>query len=146
MPDIDYLTFGDFNLYLSSGATTGTIVYPPGASFNCDAVIFDHKATVDVCESKSTRRINVSGTPTAIEMGLISISGYKEHEKVRVGLKYSIGQQGLLVDGGVRILDNVVAVKANVARYQCCRSRPSSLPCRWDFSEDLVFALEGKMR
>ena len=45
-PPHDFLHFKDLDFYLSTGATIGTIIYPPGASFSCDAIIFGKEATI----------------------------------------------------------------------------------------------------
>jgi hypothetical protein len=142
-PPPNFLLFKNVDFYLSSGTTIGTMVYPPGASFNCDAVIFDHEATVYCAVSKTQKQIEVKGSLQAIDIGPVSVSGSKPGTPARLDVQFGPQQQSILIDGGARIfdLDVQMLVKADIIP-----SPNFQLQTELDFTAHLTFQLQAAMR
>jgi hypothetical protein len=139
----DFLRFKHLDFYLSSGTTIGTVVYPPGASFSCDAILFGHEATVACSVSKAQKQIAVSGSLQAIDVGPISVSGYERGTPARLDVQFGAQQQSVAIDGGVNIfdLDARMLVKVDVM------PTPSfQLQTELDFTAHLTFQLQAMMR
>ncbi|KAI4193575.1 MAG: hypothetical protein LQ350_008251 [Teloschistes chrysophthalmus] len=141
-PD-DFLRFNAVDFYLSTGTTIGTIYYPPGASFSCDAVLFGKRATIYCGVNKSQRLISVKGSLDPIDVGPVSISGYVAGTKAAMDVTVGASQQSVYIDGGIRIGD----LDARV--YLIASFLPSltfNLKADLSFSTHLVFKLEASMR
>lgn len=139
----DFLRFKNLDFYLSSGTTIGTVVYPPGVSFSCDAILFDHDAAVSCVVSKVQEQIEISGSLQEIDVGPVSISGYEPGTPARLDVQFGAQQQTVAIDGGVNMfgLDARVLVKADIM------PNPSfQLQTELDFTAHLTFQLRANMR
>ena len=139
----DFLRFTKLDFYLSSGTTIGTTVYPPGASFSCDAVLFGHDGTVSCSVSKAQKQIQVSGSLGAIAVGPLSVSGYEPGTPARLDVQFGVQHQTVAIDGGVSLfdLDARVLVKADIMP-----SPSFQLQTELDFTAHLTFQLQANMR
>ncbi|KAK3332264.1 hypothetical protein B0T19DRAFT_482573 [Cercophora scortea] len=142
VPD-EFLVFKQLKLYFSSGTTIGTKAYPPGASFNCSAVIFGHDTSVFVGVNKSTKQIEVSGSLQHFDIGPVSISGHTAGTPVQLAVKISPLDQKVLIDGRVSILDFDAELYVDVALLP---SPTFHIKSELDFSTHLNFLLEANMR
>ncbi|EME47260.1 hypothetical protein DOTSEDRAFT_123096, partial [Dothistroma septosporum NZE10] len=115
----DFLRFKHCGFYLSGGTSIGQIVYPPGASFACDAVIFGTEAQIDVAVDKRTSGVMAKGSVDAFTLGPLSISGTVPGTKAKFDIELSAGvtgKQQVLIDGKVVIakLDALLHVEAQL--------------------------------
>ncbi|KAH6617614.1 hypothetical protein F5144DRAFT_633818 [Chaetomium tenue] len=142
-PPSNFLFFKNLDFYLSTGTTIGTTVYPPGASFNCDAVIFDHEATVFCAVSKPQGQIEVKGSLQAIDIGPVSVSGSKPGTPARLDVQFGPQQQTVLIDGGARLFDLNAQMLVKVVILP---SPNFQLQTELDFTAHLTFQLQADMR
>ena len=143
-PD-DFLHFNQVKIYLSTGAMIGTIYYPPGASFSCDAVIFGKRAQIFCGIDKAQRQIRVTGSLDPIDIGPLSVSGYDEGTPAHLDVQIGVGSapQTLLIDGGVHFLDMFVRIRVNAMLLP---SPAFDLRTDLQFTAHLTFTLTAYMR
>ena len=141
-PD-DFLHFKLVSLYMSTGTTIGTTYYPPGASFSCDAVIFGKEASIYCGIDKSTQTVSVKGSLDPIDVGPLSISGFKPGTKAEIAVALGASAQSVFINGGIRIaeLDAGVYHKASFLP-----TTTFELQSELDFSTHLKFTLNATMR
>ncbi|KAJ0268030.1 hypothetical protein COL940_013789 [Colletotrichum noveboracense] len=139
----DFLRFKKLKLYLSTGVTIGTILYPAGASFSCDALIFGHEVSVECAVDESKKLVQVKGSLQAIDIGPLSIAGFDQGKPLRLDVKIGPGFQTILFDGGVRILDFQTRVYIDAELLPLPKFH---LKAELRFSEHLVFNLEAMMQ
>ena len=139
----DFLHFKEVSLYMSTGATIGTTVYPPGASFSCDAVIFGKEAKVDCAVNKATESIIVKGSLDPIDIGPVFISGSQPGTPAELEVNIDTTIQNILINGRIQIgdLDASVYLKANFLP-----TITFDLKSELDFSTHLKFTLDATMR
>ncbi|KAL8872337.1 MAG: hypothetical protein Q9174_002021 [Haloplaca sp. 1 TL-2023] len=141
-PD-DFLRFNAVDFYLSTGTTIGSVYYPPGASFSCDAIIFDKQATIYCGVNKLQRLISVKGSLDPIDVGPVSISGYIAGTRAALDVTMGVSQQSVFIDGGIRIGDLDARVNL-IASF--VPSLNFNLKADLSFSTHLIFKLEASMR
>ncbi|KAJ0333957.1 hypothetical protein COL922a_010172 [Colletotrichum nupharicola] len=139
----DFLRFKKLKLYLSTGVTIGRILYPAGASFSCDALIFGHEVSVECAVDKSKKLVQVKGSLQAIDIGPLSIAGFYQGKPLRLDVEIGPGFQTILFDGGVRILDFQTRVYIDAELLPLPKFH---LKAELRFSEHLVFNLEAMMQ
>ena len=136
-PD-DFLHFKQVKFYLSTGTTIGTTVYPPGASFSCDAVLWGHLAFIFCGVNKSAKQIQIKGKLDQIEIGPLSVSGSVPNTPAQLDVTAGTTAQKVLIDGGVRILDMGATIKVDAVLLP---STTLDLEAELNFSTHLNFLL-----
>lgn len=139
---LDFLTFKDLKLYLSTGVTIGTKQYPLGASFDCAATLFDHDVQVDCQVNKATRRIELNGVVSSFQIGPVSISGSDKDKQAKLDLIFGESEQSLVVNGAAEILDSYADIRLNTALLPVPKF---DLTTQLQFTEHLDFELRAIM-
>ena len=142
LPD-DFLHFKQVSFYLSTGTTIGTKLYPPGASFSCDAVIFGVEAKIFCGINKPQKQIQVSGSLDPITLGPISVGGTETGTPARLDVQIGPVAQSVLIDGVAQFLDMVVKIKVNAMLLP---TTAFDLSTELQFTAHLTFTLEAHMR
>lgn len=139
----DFLRFKDVEFYLSSGTTIGTVIYPAGASFSCDAVIFGKEATIYCGVEKAKQLIAVKGSLDPIDVGPLVISGTAPGTKAKLDVEIGSSVQSVYINGAIRIgdIDAAVDLHANFLP-----NVTFDLKTDLDFSTHLTFQLQATMR
>ncbi|KAK7178411.1 hypothetical protein PSPO01_15541 [Paraphaeosphaeria sporulosa] len=94
-----FINFKEVELYLSTGATIGTTVYPPGASFTCDVVLFGTGASIYCAVDKTTQLIEIKGSVSPIDIGPIVVRGTTPGTPAKVDIEMGKAAQTVFIDG-----------------------------------------------
>ena len=139
----DFLRFKMAKLYLSTGTTIGTTYYPPGASFSCDALIFErYRAQIYCGVDKSKKQMQIKGSLDQVDIGPLSIGGYSPGHPAQLDVQMG-RTQTLFIDGMARFLGSTVKI------HVAAELQPSTmfvLQTELDFSTHLSFMLEASER
>ena len=144
MPQLDdFLHFKKLSFYLSTGTTIGTIIYPPGASFTCDAILFGHEASLSCGVNKAQKEIQVRGSLQPIDIGPLSVSGYDDGSNAEFNVTVGTSSQSVHISGAIRLGDLGAKVEVDASFLP---TTTFSLKTDLDFSAHLVFELDAVMR
>ena len=141
-PD-NFIDFKQVKFYLSTGTTIGTTVYPPGASFSCDAVVFGKEAKIDCGVNKSQEQVRIKGSLDPIDIGPLSVGGYSANTPAQLDVQIGPAVQSVFIDGGIQILD--IAAKAKITAM-LLPSPSFAIQTELEFSAHLTFNLDANMR
>ncbi|KAK7047573.1 hypothetical protein VNI00_006341 [Paramarasmius palmivorus] len=103
----NFINFEKLSLYISTGVMIGTILYPPGFSFEADIKVFDTEFTASAQITKDT--FIVKGAIHNLTVGPLSVTGSKGGD-AKFDLEVGASKQHILVDGAIHILDSEVAL------------------------------------
>lgn len=103
----NFLDFEKVKLYISTGATLGTLTYPAGFSFEANVQIFG--AEMRAAAAVTISSIIVKGAVPHLSVGSLQIKGH-EGKDATVDLEVGITTQRLIVDGMFEFLGAAVAV------------------------------------
>ncbi|KAI9804315.1 MAG: hypothetical protein M1833_007122 [Piccolia ochrophora] len=139
----DFLRFKQLKFYLSTGTTIGTIVYPAGASFSCDAIIFGTEASIYCAVDKAQKKIKVQGSLSEIDVGPVTVSGAKPGTKAVLDVQLGGPSEIIVISGSLRILDLYAMVDVNASLGLAPNF---DLKAELDFSTNLTFLLQASMK
>ncbi|KAG9075566.1 hypothetical protein FS749_012757 [Ceratobasidium sp. UAMH 11750] len=107
----DFIDFQDVKLYISSGVTLGTMIYPAGFSFNAALLLFG--AQIYASAAVTGGVLKVSGSIENLAIGPLHITGQKG-KKATLDLQVGFATQQLKVDGAIEFLGAYVGLTLNL--------------------------------
>jgi hypothetical protein len=139
----DFLRFKKVSFYLSSGTTIGSTVYPAGASFVCDAIIFGKEAAIYVGVDKAQGTVAVNGTLAPIDIGPLHIGGVNKGQAAGLDVELGPMRQKIFINGDIRL------ATAEAMVYVDAELLPTpvfNISTKLAFSSLLDFELQAVMR
>ena len=108
----DFLRFEDVELYICpAGTTIGTIVYPPGFSFQASVVVFGKRANI-AC-SVGSAAVSIKGSLDDFTLGPLAVRGVND-PRPTLDIELSKTRQHIDIDGMVTFFDSEAAVSVQV--------------------------------
>ncbi|KAG8775918.1 hypothetical protein FRC12_001190 [Ceratobasidium sp. 428] len=107
----DFIDFQDIKLYISSGVTLGTVIYPAGFSFNAALIIFG--ARIHASAQVSSGILQASGSIDNLTVGPLRITG-QQRKQATLDLRIGSTVQQLKVDGAIEFLGAYIGLTLNL--------------------------------
>ncbi|KAG9096176.1 hypothetical protein FRC06_008959, partial [Ceratobasidium sp. 370] len=135
----NFIDFEDIELYMSSGVTLGTMVYPAGFSFNAALKIFGAQLNASAEVTGGTLKVN--GSIQTLSIGPLHITG-RDGKEATLSLQIGSAIQQLHVDGAISLPGSDVGI---TLQLEILPKPTFSFDFTLHFTDLLTFVVDAKM-
>ncbi|KAG8735238.1 hypothetical protein FRC10_010826 [Ceratobasidium sp. 414] len=107
----DFIDFQDIQIYISSGVTLSTVIYPAGFSFKAALIVFGAHLGASVEVSGGVLKAN--GSIDNLDVGPLHITG-QDSKQATLELQIGSTTQQLKVDGAIKFLGAYIGLTLNL--------------------------------